>query len=453
MRKLLFIFLLLKLPAFAQPKADFSASVVKGCTPLIVQFSDMSTGNPASWFWDFGNGTTSALQNPVVAYTASGSFNVRLIVKNAAGEDYEQKNNYITVNTTPQAGFFVSAGDSGCVTLLSSFADTSVLYNTSIKTWLWDFGDGNTSGQQNPSHSYTSAGRYNVSLTITSAQGCLSTQIKNDAVIVGNKPVAAFSASPLSGCASTIRNFKNKSTGKITETLWSFGDGGISYDRNPQYHYTDTGKFTVKLVASENGCKDSISIANYIQVSGPVAKFSSTLDCNDKSTVTLIDRSIDPITRFWDFGDGQTSNTKNPVHTYNPGVYYITLAESGTTCTDTAHDTIYIKTSFPKLKVSPASSFYCKNDSVKFIVTGYDPAIAKSITWDFGDGFIKAYKGVVDTVEHVYALNGNFTPVIYLKDKQFCTDTSQLSPAVFIIASILIKFLMSFLKYLSEIGC
>lgn len=432
MQKLVFLFLLFKIPAFAQPNADFSASAIKGCTPLVVQFNDLSTGKPTSWFWDFGNGITSTLQNPIVTYATSGNFNVRLIVENNSGKDYEQKNNYISVNTSPQAGFFVSAGDSGCVALLSSFTDTSVLNNTSIQSWLWDFGDGFTSAQQNPSHSYTIAGQFDVSLTITTTQGCSSTHTKYNAVIAGNKPVAAFSASPLSGCASTMRNFINKSSGKITETKWSFGDGGISYDRNPQYHYLDTGKFTVKLVASENGCKDSTQKNSYISVSGPVAKFSSNLNCVDKSTVTFTDHSIDVTTRLWKFGDGQTSTSKNPVHSYNPGIYYITLAETGTTCTDTAYDTVYIKTSFPVVKVSPVSSFYCKNDSVKFLVTGYDNAIAKSITWDFGDGFVRAYKGVADTVEHVYTQNGKFAPIIYLKDKQGCTDTEQLSQAVFI---------------------
>ncbi len=433
MRKLVFIFLLFKISASAQLNADFSASAVNGCTPFVVQFTDLSKGNPTSWFWDFGNGTTSTLQNPAATYTTNGIFNVRLIVKNSAGEDYEQKNNYITVNTSPQAGFYVVSGDSGCVALQSSFRDTSSSFNTSINSWLWDFNDGTTSTQQNPTHTFNTAGEYNVSLTVKTPQGCSSTQTRYNAIIAGNKPTVAFSASPLNGCASTYRSFKNKSSGKITETKWSFGDGGVSYDHNPLYHYLDTGKFSVKLVVSENGCKDSATQFNYISVSGPVAKFNSVLDCSDKETVSFYDHSIDVTTRLWNFGDGQTTTTKSPTHTYtNPGIYYITLSETGTTCTDTARDTVYIKTSFPKVNVSPVSSFYCKNDSIEFLVTGYDPAIAKSITWNFGDGNIKVYRGVRDTVEYAYTQNGKFAPTIYLKDIQGCTDTAQLTPSVFI---------------------
>ncbi len=71
MRKLIILFLFLKLPVFAQLNADFSASIIKGCSPLDVQFKDISSGGASTWFWDFGNGITSSLQNPVVTYTSS----------------------------------------------------------------------------------------------------------------------------------------------------------------------------------------------------------------------------------------------------------------------------------------------------------------------------------------------------------------------------------------------
>src|ERR1051325_1803525 len=82
------------LPASAQLSAAFSASVVKGCSPLTVQFRDQSTGNVGSWFWDFGNHITSSERNPTVVYEESGNFTVRLIVRNGNSADYEEKQNY-----------------------------------------------------------------------------------------------------------------------------------------------------------------------------------------------------------------------------------------------------------------------------------------------------------------------------------------------------------------------
>ena len=304
----LLIILLTSLSVSAQLNADFSAVSVQGCSPFTVQFRDNSTGSPTQWFWDFGNGTTSTSQNPTATYPTAGNYTIRLIVRNSAEEDYEQKTNYITVFVTPQAGFFISGADSGCAPLQTAFADTSEFFNASVKSRLWDFGDGATSNQQNPAHTFA-AGRYNVSLTVVTTQGCSSTITQTDAVVAGNKPVASFSAAPLNGCASTIRNFKNKSSGTITASAWDFGDGGISYDKNPQYHYQDTGTFAVKLVVSENGCKDSVSIPNYIHVNGPVAKLITDVKCSDRFTAHLYDSSIGETSREWDFGDSMTTIT------------------------------------------------------------------------------------------------------------------------------------------------
>ncbi|HEX7845974.1 MAG TPA: PKD domain-containing protein, partial [Chitinophagaceae bacterium] len=87
------------------PVANFSASVVSGCAPVYVQFTDQSTGNPFSWNWDLGNGQLSTLRNPVGNYTQPGTYTVRLIVRNAAGIDEEVRTNYIVVSPSPQAAF------------------------------------------------------------------------------------------------------------------------------------------------------------------------------------------------------------------------------------------------------------------------------------------------------------------------------------------------------------
>ncbi|HEY2726331.1 MAG TPA: PKD domain-containing protein, partial [Parafilimonas sp.] len=124
-RFFLFILMFTVTPAFSQLNADFSVSSTKGCTPFTVQFKDNSTGSPISWFWDFGDGQTSSLQTPTITYATSGSFSVRLIVKTATEQDYEEKDNYIIASATPDVNFSVIAGDSGCVNLQSSFQDNS----------------------------------------------------------------------------------------------------------------------------------------------------------------------------------------------------------------------------------------------------------------------------------------------------------------------------------------
>src|SRR5215831_12399541 len=84
--------------AYAQPQANFSASPVSGCSPIIVNFTDQSSGNPTQWKWDLGNGVISFLQNPSATYFSAGTYNVKLVVWNASGSDSITRNQYITVD-------------------------------------------------------------------------------------------------------------------------------------------------------------------------------------------------------------------------------------------------------------------------------------------------------------------------------------------------------------------
>jgi gliding motility-associated-like protein len=422
--RLLPFLLLITTPAISQLNADFSVTNTTGCTPFTVQFKDISTGSPTSWFWDFGDGQTSSLQNPAITYTTSGSFSVRLIIKTATEQDYEEKDNYINVSFTPDVDFFVVGGDSGCVNLQASFQDNSDMHGAPVKSWLWDFGDGGTSSLQNPSHTYTAESKYDVSLTIQTTQGCSATRIINNAVMAGDKPDPAFSASPLDGCASTFRDFKNKS-GKASAYLWDFGDNGTSDDKNPHHHYRDTGWFDVKLLVSENGCIDSTEIKSYIHVSGAVAKFNPAINCADRFTVDFRDNSKNETSRLWHFGDGQTSVNKAVTYTYAAsGIYYVELDVTGTSCNDTAYDTLHIKATTPQVEILPAKNVYCRNDSLSFVVTNFDSIVTRSFAWNSGDGFESDFGKNLDTIGFVYRKNGNFQPAVYIKDDHFCIDTT-----------------------------
>jgi PKD repeat protein len=151
------------------PVAQFSGSPTSGTVPLTVNFTDLSTGSVTSWSWTFGDGGTSTVQNPSHQYTSTGTFTVSLTVTGPGGSDGETKNNYITVNPciAPTANF-VGSPTSGYAPLTVNFTDQS---SGSPTSWSWNFGDGGTSTAQNPSHTYTSAGTFTVSLTVTNSCG------------------------------------------------------------------------------------------------------------------------------------------------------------------------------------------------------------------------------------------------------------------------------------------
>ncbi|HWQ47583.1 MAG TPA: PKD domain-containing protein [Methanosarcina sp.] len=159
--------------------ADFSASPTSGKAPLKVQFTDKSIGTPTKWKWNFGDGTTSTVQNPTHKYSKVGSYTVKLTATNAEGSNTATKTEYIKVVTKPVAAFSAKP-TSGKAPLTVAFTDKS----TGIPTkWKWNFGDGKTSTVQNPKHQYLQEGKYKVTLTVTNAAGS-STATKTNYITV-----------------------------------------------------------------------------------------------------------------------------------------------------------------------------------------------------------------------------------------------------------------------------
>jgi gliding motility-associated-like protein len=166
----------------------------------------------------------------------------------------------ITVNPLPIPLF---SADSVCVNTQTKFNDFS---SGNIISWSWNFGDGNLSSLQNPSHTYSSSGAYNINLTVISAEGCTSSVTVS--TMVYPKPSAHFSTNPtvapMAGSPPTYGatiNFTNQSSGGISY-LWDFGDGGTSTNFNPQHYYSIIGNYIITLITTNQyGCTDTSHIA------------------------------------------------------------------------------------------------------------------------------------------------------------------------------------------------
>lgn len=239
------------------PTAAFSGSPTDGTVPLVVQFTDESTRGSAtitSWAWSFGDGGTSTAKNPSHTYSAVGTYPVLLTVTSSAGSDSESKPNYITArgDPVPPTAEFSGAPTTGPAPLAVQFTDQSTPGSSPITARLWTFGDGGTSTATSPGHTYTDPGSYNVSLTVTTADG-QDSQTKMAYVQVCETPAAEFAGTPTLGLAPLTVQFTDQSTGDATSWSWTFGDGGTSTEKNPSHTYSGTGTYTVSLTVG-NAC-------------------------------------------------------------------------------------------------------------------------------------------------------------------------------------------------------
>lgn len=313
------------------PVASFTATPTSGPCPLTVTFSDTSTGSPASWLWDFGDGNISTEQNPVHVYTSPGTFYVDLTVSNCGGSDTTTKSDFITGTGSTPVADFTGAPNLGYAPLTIQFTDTSENDPTS---WSWDFGDGGNSALQNPSYEYTSPGTYTVSLTVSNSAGS-DTRVSTDYITVIDSaypPDSNFTGAPKLGYAPLTVYFNDTSSGSLSSWSWSFGDGGTSVLQNPSHEYTSPGTYTVSLTVSNGTRNDTETKTDYIEVknltSVPIAEFAGTPTFGSAPlTVQFTDTSIgSPTSWSWSFGDGGTSELENPSHEYTyHGTYTVNI--------------------------------------------------------------------------------------------------------------------------------
>lgn len=510
---LIFLLMLFYVTSDAQLKAGFSASDSSGCSPLVVSFTDLSTGTPNSWSWDLGNGTISDQKNPSTIYITPGTYSVKLTIKNAAGNiDSITKTSFITVYAKPIVNFNASS-TGGCVPLTVKFTDATKPGSGSLQSWSWDFGDGTSSTLQNPVHTYLLTDTFNVTLTVTNSFGCTQSVFKNSFIAVADTVNANFSYTYSSVCNTpSTFNFTDlsKSASPLTYS-WDFGDGAKSTIKNPSHTYTSRGNYNITLISTnKNGCSDTMiktvavgtkfpnfllpltgcigepvimkdsstpvpvsaswnfgdgaaatglstthtynnagsytityktnfedcsdSIKKMITiVPKPVVSFISPsvrAACNPPLTVQFTNTSIGATTYLWRFGDGSTSTNVNPSHTYTTtGVFNVTLIASNGAggCSDSITQRAFVKISPPVIKNFINLPFTgCAPATVTFGANIDSTEPIKSFLWNFGDGTTSSLRAPT----HTYNNTGSYNVSLIVISNSGCADTLLLNDAV-----------------------
>ncbi|MBI3883297.1 MAG: PKD domain-containing protein, partial [Sphingobacteriales bacterium] len=367
---------------------NFKATInpASGCAPVVVQFTDLTTGDPTNWKWDLGNGTTPTNQNPSTTYFTPGKYTIKLIVKNATKTDSIIKTQFIVVQALPVADFVGNPALTGCYPLTVQFTDRSIAGSGVIKSWLWDFGDGNSSTEQSPMHVYTSSGNYNVTLRVINSNGCRHTLTKTQYVKINAGLTADFSDTVYNECTAPLTvDFINASSGTGTlKYKWDFGDGQTSTLSDPIHTYAAVGTYTPKLVVTNSfGCKDSVMVPGSLVIAIKNASFTAVDSVCVGSEFTVNNTSTPVPDRVsWDFGDSTVSTIDSTVKTYaTAGDYTITMVSGYGACLDTLTKGIHVID-------KPIASFVA-DDSTKcgapFTVNFQNKSTgAISYQWNFG---------------------------------------------------------------------
>lgn len=402
----------------AKPTAAFTGINTTACRPPLTTSFSSNVPGAVGYEWFFGDGGTATGPAPTHTYTSQGSFDVTLVVTNAAGcTDTLRKNGFVRI--LPPVVSIVNIPAEGCVPLFYTPV-VNVQSVDPVVSWSWDFGDGATGTGPNPQHTYTAQGTYTLKVYFTTAGGCTDSVIAQNAVRAGTRLIPNFVATPRIGCAYQPIHFTDLTTGGTPGSWqWYFGDGGSSTEQNPTYYYQDTGYFNVTLIVNNNGCRDSLRIERYIQIKPPIARFRDSSACDNRYTRYFRDESLGAASWTWDFGDGNTSVLQNPVHTYAaPGLYTVRLTVRNDTCEHQTTRAVRIIAETPDFTAS--DTVVCKGSVINFETKNMNVANISSFNWDFGDGIAQQ---AGNQVSHIYTRAGLYTVRLAVRDLNGCPDT------------------------------
>lgn len=373
-----------------KPAADFSLTPISGCPTLTVSFTNLSM-NADTYLWDFANGSTSTSTHTIQSFLNTSSTNsvytVSLTAQTNLGcTDLSVKS--LTVYPNPTASITANS-PAGCSPVATTFTNSSL----GATSYTWNFGDGNssTSTSTTVAHVFTNSTlliqTFTTQLIAQSVNGCLDST--TTLITVYPRPIFNFTMVPNSGCSPLSVNFPPV-LGAVSYQ-WDFGDGSpTSSSPNPTHTFTNNTTsdltYTVQLIASNAfGCADT-AYGNPVVFAKPLPVFAHTptVGCSPMA-VTFSNTSVAAVSAFWYYGDGNTSSTLAPTHTYtNSGgstqTFTCTMvAISAHACRDSvSHQIVLLPQPVAAFNVDTPA---CAPKVLTFTNTSSG---ANSYSWDFG---------------------------------------------------------------------
>lgn len=421
---------------YPEPVADWTVTS-NGCVTIPAQFKDATNANGrtvTSWLWEFGDGNTATVKEPLKTYASPGTYSVKLTAITDIG-CITHATKPFTVTPAPIAKFKVDSPY--CAGATINFTDSSTIGSGTITKWTWNFGNGNTvvnTTNAPVTQAYPATGNYTVSLQVESSTGCPSAVTPFNLLISPN-PVVDFDL-PAAVClpvgAAAFTNLSTIADGTPSQMTyqWNFGDGGSSTLKDPVHNYAATGPFNVNLKATSNaGCIKELTKPFNAIYQRPTAVFAvapeiclrdSSLFTNNSTATGQV------ITNWnWNFGDGNSATAPDPRHLYLVAdtfdVRLYVQTDKGCV-SDTMTRTVVVNP-------LPVASFIqsaplCETKQITF--TSQSQANAGTLTnwhWNFGDGNV-ADQSANAPLPHVFAAAGQYTVKLAVQSNKGCkSDT------------------------------
>ena len=411
------------LPAFNY--SEDTSQCLDGNQYSLINNSTIAKGSQR-YSWYFGDSSTSTSQAPSYSYNSPGTYTIKLIATSDSG-CVDTSTRSVTVHPMPTASFTVSDKGQCREGNNYNFTDQSAA-SSGILSYEWDFGDGDSSSQQSPTHSYTNQGVYTPEVIVTSSESCKDTASKS--IEVNPMPSPAFSyrqdsSQCLAGNQYSLTN--NSTIAKGSQSYsWDFGDNSTSTSQAPTHSYSSPGTYTIQLVAtSDSGCVDTTTQKVTVELM-PTASFTvnDKGQCRQGNSYKFTDQSSissGTLSYDWSFGDGRGAIRASPTHSYNvQGTYNSeVIVSSNKGCEDTANTNIDVHP-MPTASFTVNDKRQCREgNSYQFTNQSVISSGSLNYDWNFGDGDTSDQQ----SPGHSYNTQGSYTSELTVTSGKGCKDT------------------------------